>query len=128
MYFPPRTTTNMNKKFCPACGNQTMTKVSVSVDETTGGQQLYFSKRKTLNKRGLKVRYCDSQGFCLSRYGDVGGLCGDCNFFGGVRFKIMYFINLYQCSRTFWGTFFGPKMSESLNKFVTLFLQKNSFI
>lgn len=51
-----RTTTNMNKVFCPHCGNQTLKKVAVTLNED-GSIKMHFSKNpKVLNSRGLKVR------------------------------------------------------------------------
>ncbi|XP_072013382.1 RNA-binding protein NOB1-like [Amphiura filiformis] len=49
-----KTTSNTSKKFCPGCGNQSLTKVSVSVDENTGKQHLHFSKHKVISTRGMK--------------------------------------------------------------------------
>ncbi|XP_061669428.1 RNA-binding protein NOB1 [Syngnathoides biaculeatus] len=48
------TTSNMSKQFCPKCGNRTLKKVSVSVDED-GQVRMHFSKNpKVLNARGLR--------------------------------------------------------------------------
>ncbi|XP_069757365.1 RNA-binding protein NOB1 isoform X2 [Narcine bancroftii] len=47
-------TTNMNKEFCPNCGNKTLKRVSVSVNED-GSLHLRLSKNpKVLNPRGLR--------------------------------------------------------------------------
>ncbi|XP_034535770.1 RNA-binding protein NOB1 isoform X2 [Notolabrus celidotus] len=49
-----KTTSNMNKAFCPHCGNQTLKKVAMTVNED-GSKQMHFSKNpKVLNSRGLK--------------------------------------------------------------------------
>ncbi|XP_061560507.1 RNA-binding protein NOB1 isoform X1 [Phycodurus eques] len=48
------TTSNMSKQFCPKCGNRTLKKVSVSVNED-GQVHMHFSKNpKVLNTRGLR--------------------------------------------------------------------------
>uniref|UniRef100_A0A8C6KN81 RNA-binding protein NOB1 n=1 Tax=Nothobranchius furzeri TaxID=105023 RepID=A0A8C6KN81_NOTFU len=49
-----KTTSNMNKVFCPHCGNQTLKKVAVSVSND-GNIQMHFSRNpKVLNPRGLR--------------------------------------------------------------------------
>ncbi|XP_078251987.1 RNA-binding protein NOB1-like [Rhinoraja longicauda] len=49
-----KTTTNMNKKFCPNCGNKTLKKVAVTVNED-GSLLFHLSKKtKVLNPRGLR--------------------------------------------------------------------------
>lgn len=49
-----KTTSDMSKKFCPHCGNMTLKKVAVSVDED-GGQHMHFSRNpKVLNTRGMR--------------------------------------------------------------------------
>ncbi len=46
---------DMEKKFCPVCGNATLTKVSVTVDDTAkGGFQLHLKKNYKFNLRGTK--------------------------------------------------------------------------
>lgn len=46
----------MNKAFCPHCGNKTLKKVAVTMQED-GSVQMHFSKNpKVLNSRGLRVR------------------------------------------------------------------------
>ncbi|SAM78170.1 related to NOB1-essential nuclear protein involved in proteasome maturation and synthesis of 40S ribosomal subunits [Ustilago bromivora] len=46
---------NMEKKFCPVCGNATLTKVAVTVDDTAkGGFQLHLKKNYRFNLRGTK--------------------------------------------------------------------------
>lgn len=46
----------MNKVFCPHCGNQTLKKVAVTLNED-GSIKMHFSKNpKVLNSRGLRVR------------------------------------------------------------------------
>ncbi|XP_068615276.1 RNA-binding protein NOB1 [Brachionichthys hirsutus] len=48
------TTSNMNKVFCPRCGNQTLKKVAATVDQD-GSVRMHFSKNpKVLNPRGLR--------------------------------------------------------------------------
>ncbi|XP_071958444.1 RNA-binding protein NOB1-like [Antedon mediterranea] len=46
-------TSNTQKVFCPKCGNKTMTKVTVTVDED-GTQRYHLSSRRAINTRGLK--------------------------------------------------------------------------
>uniref|UniRef100_A0A8P4JWZ1 RNA-binding protein NOB1 n=1 Tax=Dicentrarchus labrax TaxID=13489 RepID=A0A8P4JWZ1_DICLA len=49
-----KTTSNMNKVFCPHCGNKTLKKVAVTVSED-GNVQMHFSKNpKVLNPKGLR--------------------------------------------------------------------------
>ncbi|XP_044214879.1 RNA-binding protein NOB1 isoform X2 [Thunnus albacares] len=49
-----KTTSNMNKVFCPHCGNKTLKKVAVTLNED-GSIQMHFSKNpKVLNCRGLR--------------------------------------------------------------------------
>ena len=56
-WFSIRTTTNMNKVFCPHCGNQTLKKVAVTLNED-GSVRMHFSRNpKVLNSRGLRVRH-----------------------------------------------------------------------
>lgn len=51
----------MNKVFCPHCGNKTLKKVSVTVNED-GGMKMHFSRNpKVLNARGLRVREARTQ-------------------------------------------------------------------
>jgi len=48
------TTSDMNKKFCPKCGHDTLKRVSVQTQED-GTLKMFFSKRpNVLNKRGKK--------------------------------------------------------------------------
>lgn len=49
-----KTTSNMTKVFCPKCGNKTLKKVAVSVDEN-GQQRIHINPRKPLTARGKKV-------------------------------------------------------------------------
>lgn len=54
---PLRTTSNMNKVFCPHCGNQTLKKVAVTLNDD-GSVHMHFSKNpKVLNPSGLRVRH-----------------------------------------------------------------------
>ncbi|KAJ1083760.1 hypothetical protein NDU88_003915 [Pleurodeles waltl] len=49
-----RTTSNMTRVFCPNCGNRTLKKVAVTVDQD-GGIQMHLSRNpKVLNTRGLR--------------------------------------------------------------------------
>ncbi|KZS02300.1 putative RNA-binding protein NOB1 [Daphnia magna] len=48
-----RTTSNVTKVFCPKCGNQTLKKVAVSLNED-GTLQIHISSRKKLTARGKK--------------------------------------------------------------------------
>uniref|UniRef100_A0AAZ1X107 RNA-binding protein NOB1 n=1 Tax=Oreochromis aureus TaxID=47969 RepID=A0AAZ1X107_OREAU len=49
-----KTTSDMNKAFCPHCGNRTLKKLAVTVNED-GSMQMHFSKNpKVLNPRGLR--------------------------------------------------------------------------
>nr|XP_046254245.1 RNA-binding protein NOB1 [Scatophagus argus] len=49
-----KTTSNMNKVFCPHCGNKTLKKLAVTVSED-GSMQMHFSKNpKVLNPKGLR--------------------------------------------------------------------------
>uniref|UniRef100_A0A3Q3QVE0 RNA-binding protein NOB1 n=1 Tax=Monopterus albus TaxID=43700 RepID=A0A3Q3QVE0_MONAL len=49
-----KTTSNMNKVFCPHCGNKTLKKLAVSVGED-GNMQMHFSRNpRVLNPRGLR--------------------------------------------------------------------------
>ncbi|KAJ8961217.1 hypothetical protein NQ318_008900 [Aromia moschata] len=48
-----KTTSIMTKKFCPKCGNNTLKKVAVSLDEN-GKQQIHINPKKPLTARGKK--------------------------------------------------------------------------
>ncbi|XP_030015830.1 RNA-binding protein NOB1-like isoform X2 [Sphaeramia orbicularis] len=49
-----KTTSNMSKVFCPHCGNSTLKKVAVTVNED-GSKQMHFSRNpKVMNPKGLK--------------------------------------------------------------------------
>ncbi|TSL75297.1 RNA-binding protein NOB1 [Bagarius yarrelli] len=49
-----KTTTNMNKSFCPHCGNNTLKKVAVTLSED-GSMSMHFSSNpKVLNSKGKK--------------------------------------------------------------------------
>lgn len=49
-----KTTSDMNRAFCPHCGNRTLKKLAVTVNED-GSTQMHFSKNpKVLNPRGLR--------------------------------------------------------------------------
>lgn len=55
-----RITTDVGKTFCPHCGNKTLSKVSVSVNED-GTMKYFLSRHRPVNIRGTKV---DNRG-CL---------------------------------------------------------------
>uniref|UniRef100_A0A3Q1G5K2 RNA-binding protein NOB1 n=1 Tax=Acanthochromis polyacanthus TaxID=80966 RepID=A0A3Q1G5K2_9TELE len=49
-----KTTSNMNKVFCPHCGNKTLKKLAVTLNED-GSLQMHFSRNpKVLNSKGLR--------------------------------------------------------------------------
>ena len=48
-----KTTPNMDKKFCPKCGNKTLKRVSVTVN-ADGSQHIHISTRRPLNTKGKK--------------------------------------------------------------------------
>ncbi|XP_037104002.1 RNA-binding protein NOB1-like [Syngnathus acus] len=48
------TTSDMSKQFCPKCGNRTLKKVSVSVDEDGHVHMHFSSNPKVLSARGLR--------------------------------------------------------------------------
>ncbi|KAB5575165.1 hypothetical protein PHYPO_G00217740 [Pangasianodon hypophthalmus] len=57
-----KTTTNMNKVFCPHCGNNTLKKVAVTLRED-GGMQMHFSSNpKVLNPKGKRYAIPFPQG------------------------------------------------------------------
>ncbi|NXD27098.1 NOB1 protein, partial [Spelaeornis formosus] len=57
-----RTTSDMTKVFCPHCGNKTLKKVAVSVDED-GSLHMHLSRNpKVLNPRGLRYPLPAPQG------------------------------------------------------------------
>ncbi|XP_063801533.1 RNA-binding protein NOB1 [Pseudophryne corroboree] len=57
-----KTTSDMTKSFCPHCGNLTLKKVAVSVNED-GSLQMHFSRNpKVLNTRGMRYSLPTPQG------------------------------------------------------------------
>ncbi|KAL1491123.1 hypothetical protein ABEB36_011766 [Hypothenemus hampei] len=56
-----KTTSIMTKEFCPKCGNKTLKKVSVSLDEN-GKLQIYINTKKPLSTRGTKYSLPRIQG------------------------------------------------------------------
>ncbi|XP_041917700.1 RNA-binding protein NOB1 isoform X1 [Alosa sapidissima] len=57
-----KTTTNMNKTFCPHCGNNTLKKVAVTISED-GSTQMHFSRNpKVLNPKGMRYSLPKPQG------------------------------------------------------------------
>ncbi|KAH3769925.1 RNA-binding protein NOB1-like [Dreissena polymorpha] len=48
-------TTNVQKLFCPHCGNKTLTKVSMTVNED-GSVRYFLSRRRPVNTHGLQFR------------------------------------------------------------------------
>ncbi|WAR12767.1 NOB1-like protein [Mya arenaria] len=53
--FVLRITTNVQKLFCPHCGNKTLSKVSMTVNED-GSIRYFLSRRRPQNTRGTKFR------------------------------------------------------------------------
>lgn len=49
-----RTTSIMTKKFCPKCGNKTLKRVAVSVNED-GNKTVHLNFRRPINIRGTRV-------------------------------------------------------------------------
>ncbi|XP_060779235.1 RNA-binding protein NOB1 isoform X2 [Neoarius graeffei] len=49
-----KTTTNMNKVFCPHCGNNTLKKVAVTLREDSSMQMHFSSNPKVLNPKGKR--------------------------------------------------------------------------
>ncbi|XP_002741627.1 RNA-binding protein NOB1-like, partial [Saccoglossus kowalevskii] len=56
-----KVTAIMTKQFCPHCGNKTLMKVTVTLDDN-GKQHFHMSRRKIENKRGLKYSLPMPQG------------------------------------------------------------------
>ncbi|KAM3877258.1 RNA-binding protein NOB1 [Diretmus argenteus] len=57
-----KTTTNMNKMFCPHCGNKTLKKIAVTVNED-GSIRMHLAKNpKVLNPKGLRYSLPMPQG------------------------------------------------------------------
>ena len=56
-----KTTSIMTKKFCPNCGNNTLKRVAVSVDEN-GVQKIHINVRRPLTTRGKKFSIPTPQG------------------------------------------------------------------
>ncbi|XP_056334118.1 RNA-binding protein NOB1 [Danio aesculapii] len=57
-----KTTTNMNKSFCPNCGNSTLKKIAVTLNED-GTMQMHFSRNpKVLNPKGKRYSLPMPQG------------------------------------------------------------------
>ncbi|KAG8562901.1 hypothetical protein GDO81_015862 [Engystomops pustulosus] len=57
-----KTTADMTKLFCPSCGNKTLKKIAVSVNED-GSLHMHFSKNpKVFNTRGLRYSLTAPQG------------------------------------------------------------------
>lgn len=54
MYFVFRITKDMLKEFCPYCGNRTLQKVSMTVEED-GSIRYFLSRRKPISTKGMKV-------------------------------------------------------------------------
>lgn len=48
-----KTTPQMHRVFCPKCGNKTLKRVSVTLNED-GTQQIHISTRKPLSRKGKK--------------------------------------------------------------------------
>uniref|UniRef100_UPI00398EEB42 RNA-binding protein NOB1 isoform X2 n=1 Tax=Pristiophorus japonicus TaxID=55135 RepID=UPI00398EEB42 len=72
-----KTTSNMNKTFCPSCGNKTLKKVAVTLNED-GSLRMHFSKNpKVLNPRGLRYSLPSPHG---GKHGSNPHLSEDQNF------------------------------------------------
>ncbi|XP_046466111.1 RNA-binding protein NOB1 [Neodiprion pinetum] len=56
-----KTTSIMTKEFCPNCGNKTLKKVAVSLDEN-GKQQIHINHKRPLTARGKKFSLPTPQG------------------------------------------------------------------
>lgn len=56
-----KTTSIMTKIFCPSCGNKTLKKVAVSLDEE-GNQQIHINFRKPISKKGKRFSLPMPQG------------------------------------------------------------------
>lgn len=56
-----KTTSKMEKQFCPKCGNKTLKKVAVSLDEN-GKQVIHINARRPLTARGKKFSLPTFQG------------------------------------------------------------------
>ena len=56
-----KTTHLMHKQFCPKCGNKTLKRVSVTVDDD-GSQQIHISTRRQLTGKGKKFSLPKPQG------------------------------------------------------------------
>jgi len=52
-YFCYKTTPDMSRKFCPKCGNPTLKRVAVTLNED-GSQQIHISTRKPISTKGKK--------------------------------------------------------------------------
>lgn len=68
-----QTTPNMDKQFCPWCGNKTLKRVAVTLRED-GSQKIHISTRKPLSKRGTKFSLPMPRG---GKYSTAPVLCGD---------------------------------------------------
>lgn len=49
-----KTTSIMTKVFCPSCGNKTLKKVAVTLNDE-GKQQIHINFRKPISKKGKRV-------------------------------------------------------------------------
>ena len=67
------TTPKMDKRFCPKCGNQTLKRVSVTLN-ADGTQQIHISTRRQLTGRGTKFSLPKPQG---GKYAVNPILCAD---------------------------------------------------
>ncbi|XP_073440453.1 RNA-binding protein NOB1 [Dendrobates tinctorius] len=72
-----KTTADMTKLFCPNCGNKTLKKIAVSVNED-GGLHMHFSRNpKVFNTRGMRHSLPAPQG---GKHASNPQLVGDQNF------------------------------------------------
>ena len=51
-----RISTDMTREFCHHCGNQTLRRVSMTVEED-GSIKYFLSTKKPMSTRGMKVKY-----------------------------------------------------------------------
>lgn len=52
-----KTTSNMKRMFCPKCGNKTLKRVSVYLDEN-GNKCMFINFKKPLTAKGKRVNLC----------------------------------------------------------------------
>jgi len=57
----PRTCRDLDKKFCPSCGNATLLRTTVSTSSSTGKQTIHLKKNFQYSLRGSKFSIPDSK-------------------------------------------------------------------